>query len=109
MIKATVLEAWFKKRWICCRITPQKSEGEIDREKVREIFYGATGFRMSKNKVENISESLKIKAVTTPKILIKDHKTFTRKGDFSTRLVIPSINLSATFEKMGSLVLENVL
>ena len=64
---------------------------------------------MSKKEVGHINESLKTKAIPTPKLLIKDHKKLTSKGDFTTRLMIPSTNVSATFAKMDYLGLKNIL
>ena len=64
---------------------------------------------MSKNMVVHINESLKIKAIPTPKILIKDHKKLTSMGDFPTRLMIPEISFSATFAKVGYLGLKKML
>ena len=54
----------------------------------------AIGLRISKNEVRHINESLKTKAIITPKLLIKDHKILTSNGDFPTRLVIPEKILS---------------
>ena len=64
---------------------------------------------MSKNEVGHINESLKTKAIPTPKLLIKDHQKLTSMGEFPTRLVIPATNLSATFAKVGYLGLKNIL
>ena len=64
---------------------------------------------MSKNEVGHINESLKTKAIPTPKLLIKDHKKLTSMGEFPTRLVIPATNISATFAKVGYLRLKNIL
>ena len=47
---------------------------------------------MSKNEVGNINESIKIKAIPTTKLLIKDHNKLTSMGEFLTRLVIPAAN-----------------
>ena len=69
----------------------------------------AIGFRMSKNEVVNINESLKTKAIPTPKLLNKDHKKLTIKGDFPTIIVILEKKVSATFAKMGYLGLKNIL
>ena len=64
---------------------------------------------MSKNAVGNINEYLKTKDILTHKLLIKDHKKLTSKGDFPTRIVIPETILSANFVKVGYLGLKNVL
>ena len=58
----------------------KQSAREIERGRVVEICEGvkvlvdAIGFKMSKNEVGHINESLKTKAIPTPKILITDHK-----------------------------------
>ena len=87
----------------------KQSAREIERAKATGIFeyakvlVGARGFKMSYNEVGYINKSLKTKSVPTPKLLITDHKTFTSKGDFPTRLVIPATDFSATFAKVGYL------
>ena len=45
-----------------------------------KVLVDAIGFKMSKTEVGHINESLKTKAIPTPKILIKDHKKLTRMG-----------------------------
>ena len=73
----------------------KKSAKEIERGRVTEIFedskvlLDSIGFKMSKNEVGHINESLKTKAIPAPKLLIKDHKKLTGMGEFPTRLVIP--------------------
>ena len=73
----------------------KQSEREIDRGRVTEIFedakvlVDAIGFRMPKNVLGHIYESLKAKAIPTPKLLIKYHNELTSMGDLPTRLVIP--------------------
>ena len=66
----------------------------------------AIEFRLYKNEVEHINESLKTVAIPTPKILIKDHTKLTRKGYTPTRLVILATNLSAAFSKVVYLGLK---
>ena len=63
---------------------------ERERGRVTEIFedakvlVDAIGFRMSKNVLGHIYESLKTKAIPTPKLLIKYHNELTSMGDFPT-------------------------
>ena len=57
----------------------------------------------------HINESLKTKAIPTPKLLIKYHKKMSNMGKFPTRLVIPATNFSATFAKIGYLGVKNIL
>ena len=44
-----------------------------------------------------------------PKILIKYHKAINKKGGFSTRLVIPETNFTATFSKIEFLGIKRIL
>ena len=93
----------------------KKSSREIEKGRVVEIcedskvLVDAIGFKISKKEVGHINESLKIKAIPTPKLLIKDHNKLTSMGEFPTRLVIPATNFSATFAKIGYLGLKNIL
>ena len=65
---------------------------------------------MSKNEVGHINESLKEKAIPTPKLLIKEHKKLTSMGELPTRLVISATNFSANpAAKVGYLGLINIL
>ena len=74
----------------------RKPAGYIYRGKLTEIFEDAKllvdeiGFIMSKNGAGHTIESSKIKAIPTPKLLIKCHKKLTGNGDLTTRLVIPA-------------------
>ena len=43
------------------------------------------------------------------KILIKNHKTINKKGEFPTRLVIPATNFTATYSKIGYLGIKRYL
>ena len=38
-----------------------------------------------------------------PKLIIKDHNTINRRGEFSTRLVIPAKSFTATLPKISDL------
>ena len=44
-----------------------------------------------------------MRAIPSPKLLIKDHKTINEKGEFTTRLVIPATNFTATVSNIGYL------
>ena len=50
-----------------------------------------------------------MRAIPSPKLLIKDHKTIKEKGEFPTRLVIPAKNFTATFSKIGYLGIKMCL
>ena len=67
------------------------------------------GFQLLKSKVGHINKSLKTKSITTPKLLIKDHKKPNINGEFSKRLVITETNLTATFAKVGYLGLKAII
>ena len=56
-----------------------------------------------------VRQSLAMKAIPAPKLLIKDHKTINEKGGFSTRLVIPATNFTATFSKISYLSIKRCL
>jgi hypothetical protein len=51
----------------------------------------------SKGERDFIQESLKSKAIPSPKLLIKDHKKKDKWGNFPTRLVIPATNFTSAF------------
>ena len=93
----------------------KQSAREIERGIVVEIcedakvLVDAIGFKMSKNEVGHINESLKTKAIPTPNILINAHKKLTSMGEFPTRLVIPATNVSAIFAKVGYRGVKNIL
>ena len=42
-----------------------------------------------------------MKAIPTPKLLIKDHKKPNKDGDYPTRIIIPATNFTAGFPKLG--------
>ena len=67
------------------------------------------GLQLLKGEAGHINESLKMKSIPTPKLLIKDHKKPNKNGKFPTRLVIPAINFAATFAKVGYLGLKAIL
>ena len=62
------------------------SARQIERGRVTEIvedekvLVDTIGFKMSKNEVGHINESLKTKSIPTPKILIKYHNKLTSMG-----------------------------
>ena len=69
------------------------------------------------NKLENIlltkekqfiEESLKMRAVPTPKLLIKDHKKADSKGEYPTRFVVPATNFTVAFPKVGYLGIKAI-
>ena len=103
------MRIWVKFLWGCIN-TPIQGihtwKGQLNNVLVQ---VSAIGFKLSKNEVGHINESLKTKAIPTPKLLIKDHKKMSIMGKFPTRLVIPATNFSATFAKIGYLGVKNIL
>ena len=47
-----------------------------------------------------VRQSLAMRAIPSPKLLIKDHNKTNKKGEFPTRLVIPAKNFTATFSNI---------
>ena len=47
--------------------------------------------------------SLAMRAILSPKLLIKHHKKINEKGESPNRLVIPTTKFTATFSKIGYL------
>ena len=64
---------------------------------------------LSVKEEEFVRQSLATRAILSPKLLIKDHKTINDKGEFPTRLVIPTTNFTATFSKIGYLGIKRCL
>ena len=56
-----------------------------------------------------VRQSLAMRAIPSPKLLIKDHKTINENGEFPTRLVIPATNFTANFSKIGYLGIKRCL
>ena len=55
---------------------------------------------MSVKEEEFVRQWLATQSILSPKLLLKDHKTINEKGEFPTRLVIPSTNFTTTFSKI---------
>eukprot|EP00957_Ditylum_brightwellii_P024990 1889938-Ditylum_brightwellii.AAC.1 len=54
-------------------------------------------------------EILDAKAISQPQLLVKDHKDKDDQVKFSTRLVIPAANFTATLSKIGYMGIKRVL
>ena len=50
---------------------------------------------------EYVTQLLATRAILSPKLLIKDHKTINKKMEFSTMLLVPVTNFTTTFSKVG--------
>ena len=64
---------------------------------------------LSVQEENNVIQSLAIRAIPYPKLLIKYHKTINEKGEFPARLVIPLMDFTATFSKLKYLGMERIL
>ena len=83
--------------------------------KVTALFEETNVFLETLKKVLSVQEdeflrqSLVTQGIPSPKTLIKEHKKINGRGEFPTRLVIPVINFTATFSKIGYLRIKTVL
>ena len=50
-----------------------------------------------------------MRAILSPKLMIKNHRKINKKGEYPTMLVIPAKNFSATFSKIGYLGIKCML
>ena len=64
---------------------------------------------LSVKEEEFVRQLLETRAIPSPKLFIKDHKTIKEKGGLPTRLVIPAKNFTATFSKIGYLGIKKCL
>jgi hypothetical protein len=62
----------------------------------------------SKGERDFIQESLKSKAIPSPKLIIKDHKKKDKWGNFTSRLVIPATNFTSSFPKLGYMGIKKI-
>jgi hypothetical protein len=61
----------------------------------------------SKNETDFIQESLKFKAIPSPKLLVKGRKKKDKWGQYPTRLVIPATNFTSAFpEHMAKTIIQ---
>ena len=56
-----------------------------------------------------VRQLLATRAIPSPKLLIKDHKTINGKEGSPTRLVIPAMNFTETISKIGYLGIKRML
>ena len=93
------------KKWVLCQL--EEKAKVIDGDKLDTIYEEATALLtsfegcLSEKEFNFVKYSLKSKAIPTPKLLIKDHKTKNDNGEFPTRLIIPATNFTAAFPKLG--------
>ena len=87
----------------------KSSAVEVSADKLVSIFDEAgellddLGDFLSDNERDFIEETLKSRAVPTPKLLIEDHKDKDEEGNYPTRLIVPASNFMAAFPKAGYL------
>ena len=101
------------KRWVSDHL--QKAADLALRPKVMALYENANLLLEKVKLVSSVKEeefarqSLATRATPSPKLLIKDHKTVNEKGEFTTRLVIPATNFTATFSNIGYLGIKRYL
>eukprot|EP00957_Ditylum_brightwellii_P027541 2081919-Ditylum_brightwellii.AAC.1 len=64
---------------------------------------------LSTSKMGFLCEGIAPKAIPQPQLLIKDHKKLESDRECRTQLVIPATNVTATFLKVGYMVIQQVL
>ena len=64
---------------------------------------------LSPKEAQFIDQSIKSKAIPTPKLLIKDHKDPDALGHYPTRLIVPASNFVSAFPKMGYLGIKRIM
>ncbi len=104
-------------KWVLKHL--KKSAKEIDRERLIEVQKQAgilleeRRHVISAKEAEFIEQSIKSKAIPSPKLLIKDHKDkpedLDKDGNFPTRLVVPANNFTSAFPKLGYLGIKKIL
>ena len=101
------------KRWVSTHL--QKAADLVLRPKAMALYKNANlllekvKLDLSVKEEEFVRQSLATRAIPYPKLLIKDHNTINENGEFSTRLVIPATNFTATFSKIGYLGIKRCL
>ena len=55
-----------------------------------------------------LQQSIKSKAIPTPKLLIKDHKDPDELNNYPTRLVVPANNFTSAFPKLGYMGIKKI-
>ena len=95
------------KRWVSTHL--QKAADLALRPKVMALNENANllveivKLDLSVKEEKFVRQSLATRAIPYTKLLIKDHKTIKKNGEFPTRLVIPATNFTVTLSKIGYL------
>jgi hypothetical protein len=98
--------------WV--RVHLDEAATEVSAEKLQSIFDEAfellddVGDFLSDDERGFIEETLKTRAIPTPKLLIKDHKAMDERGNYPTRLIVPASNFTAAFPKAGYLGIRTI-
>lgn len=84
------------------------------REKIKEFFKDANDLLddlediVSEDECNFTKETIDSKSIPTLKSPIKDHKDPNEDGDFPTRIVVPAMNFTAGFPKLGFTGIEKI-
>ena len=99
--------------WLDDHLT--KSVKVINRSRVVDLEQQATQrltelqSSLSKKEFEAIKESIDMKEIPTPKLLVKDHKKRdATTGNYPTRLIVPAGNFTVGFSCLGYLAIKNI-
>ena len=101
------------RRWVSDHLL--KSANLSLRPKVVALFEYANKLldivkmELSSQKGNFVRQSLATRAILSPKLIIKYHKTINKKWKFPTKLVLPATNFTVTFSKIGYLGIKRFL
>ena len=76
---------------------------------MRISFFEKVKIELSVQEEKLVRQSLATRAIPSPILFIKDHKTINEKGEFPTRLLIPAKNFTSTFSKISYLEIKIIL
>jgi hypothetical protein len=83
-----------------CKLTEIMEQGRNLLSQVEEL--------LSKGEIAFLTEKLRSKGVSIPKILVKDHKKPDSNGNYPTHFVCPATNFTAGFAKLGYNGIEKI-
>eukprot|EP00957_Ditylum_brightwellii_P076357 5803107-Ditylum_brightwellii.AAC.1 len=72
-------------------------------------FLKQIDFLLSEKENEFIKETIFLKVIPQPQLLVKDHKDLDENSNFPTRLVIPATSFTTAFSKLGYMGIKKVL
>eukprot|EP00957_Ditylum_brightwellii_P144102 10979619-Ditylum_brightwellii.AAC.1 len=76
------------------------SEGQCHRNELKPI--------LSPKEYKYLIEGINSRLIPEPQLLIKDHKKHKKDDSYPTCLIIPSLNVAATFSKIGYLGIKQI-